>query len=113
MLGRPAWLNRQLVLLSLSGLGLALGFVGGVLSWPALVVRGGYLFGIAAGMVEIAPAGMRGVVRERSLDINFLVTVAVMGAIGLGEWSEAATVVFLFSAGEAIESFTFSRTRRS
>jgi Cd2+/Zn2+-exporting ATPase len=107
------WLSRPVLLLALSGLGLGLGFLSGRAGGPAMVTRGCYLFGIVAGMLEIAPAGLRGVVRERSLDINFLVTIAVIGAVALGEWSEAATVVFLFSAGEAIESFTFARTRRS
>ena len=105
--------SRELLLLVLSGLGLALGFLATRLAWPPPLVQLSYLAGIAAGMLQIAPAGFRGLVRERSLDINFLVTVAVIGAILLGEWSEAATVVFLFSAGEAIESFTFARTRRS
>ncbi|HEU5317238.1 MAG TPA: heavy metal translocating P-type ATPase [Chloroflexota bacterium] len=109
----PAWVSRQVLLLVLSGAGLGLGFLAGALEWSPLLTRGFYLFGILAGMLEIAPEGLRGVLRERSLDINFLVTVAVIGAVGLGEWSEAATVVFLFSAGEAIESFTFARTRRS
>jgi Cd2+/Zn2+-exporting ATPase len=63
--------------------------------------------------VEIVPRGWHGLIRQRALDINFLVTVAVLGAIGLGEWSEAATVVFLFSLGEALEHFTLARTRRS
>jgi Cd2+/Zn2+-exporting ATPase len=106
-------LNRATALLVLSGVGLGLGFFGGWLGWPAAAVEACFLLGIVAGMAEIAPAGLRGVVRERSLDINFLVTIAVVGALLLGQWSEAATVVFLFSLGEAIESFTFARTRRS
>jgi Zn2+/Cd2+-exporting ATPase len=109
----PRWATEQLLLVILSGLGLGLGFLGGQLGWPAWALQAMYLVAILAGAVEIVPAGVRGVLLERSLDINFLVTLAVAGAIALGEWSEAATVVFLFSLGEAIESFTFDRTRRS
>ncbi len=104
---------RPGTLLALSGLGLGLGLLGSWLGWPVLAVRACFALAIVAGLVEIAPAGLRGVIHERSLDINFLVTVAVAGAVLLGEWSEAATVVFLFSAGETIESVTFARTRRS
>src|SRR5205823_6535134 len=86
---------------------------GGELGWPPVAVRACFLLAILAGAVEVVPAGIKGVVQERSLAINFLVTVAVIGALLLGGWSAAATVVALFSLGEAIESFTFARTRRS
>lgn len=33
--------------------------------------------------------------------------------MGLGQWDEGATVVFLFSLGETLESFTIARTRNS
>ena len=52
-------------------------------------------------------------VRARSLDMNVLMTLAVVGAIGLGDFAEAATVMFLFSIGQALESRALARTRRS
>ncbi|MGH2352140.1 MAG: hypothetical protein ACRDJN_11075, partial [Chloroflexota bacterium] len=106
-------ISRDVAALIISGIGLAAGMAGELLGWPQPLVIALFLVAILAGAVEIVPRGLRGVVRERSLDINFLVTVAVIGAIGLGQWSEAATVVFLFSLGEALEAFTLARTRRS
>ena len=105
-------LTKEAVLLAIAGVALGAGFLADSLGW-LLPARVCFLVAVLAGMVEIAPAGWQGVVHERSLDINFLVTVAVLGALLLQQWSEAATVVFLFSLGEAIESFTFARTRRS
>ncbi len=111
--GGVTWhLTRPTLLLAIAAAALGAGLLASWLGWP-VAARGLFLLAILAGMVEIAPAGWRGVVEERSLDINFLVTVAVAGAVTLGEWSEAATVVVLFSLGEAIEGFTFARTRRS
>jgi Cd2+/Zn2+-exporting ATPase len=50
-------------------------------------------------------------VRLRSLDINVLMLVAATGALVLGEWSEAAAVVFLFALAQALEARTLARAR--
>ena len=49
--------------------------------------------------------------RARSLDINVLMLVAAAGAIALGQWSEAASVVFLFGVAQALEARTLDRAR--
>lgn len=48
-----------------------------------------------------------------AMDMNVLMTIAVLGALYLGEWMEAATVVFLFSLGNSLEAFTMDKTRKS
>jgi Zn2+/Cd2+-exporting ATPase len=47
----------------------------------------------------------------RSLDINVLMVVAAIGAAIIGEWAEAATVVFLFAVAQALEARTLERAR--
>ena len=49
--------------------------------------------------------------RSRALDINVLMLVAAAGAIALGEWVEAASVVFLFAVAQALEARTLERAR--
>ncbi len=51
--------------------------------------------------------------RVGSLDINVLMIIAVAGAAVLGEWSEAATVVFLFGFAQALETRTMDRARHA
>ena len=109
----PAGQRRELLLLGVSGVCLGTGLAAALLGWPEPLRIGLFLVAILAGAVEIFPRGLRGVWLERSLDINFLVTVAVAGAIGLEQWAEGATVVFLFTLGETLESLTLARTRRS
>jgi len=48
-----------------------------------------------------------------TLNINFLMSLAVFGAIALGQWPEAAMVIFLFTVAETIESMSLNRARNA
>lgn len=52
-------------------------------------------------------------IRTLSLDMNFLIAIAVIGAVSIGEWFDAAMVMFLFSLGNALEAHTMGKTRDS
>lgn len=47
------------------------------------------------------------------LDMNVLMTIAVIGAIIIKEYSEAASVVFLFSLAELLEALSVTRARKA
>jgi Cd2+/Zn2+-exporting ATPase len=51
--------------------------------------------------------------KHRALDINVLMLVAAAGAIVLGQWSEAAAVVFLFALAQMLEAQTLERARNA
>jgi len=53
----------------------------------------------------------RGALGRCLLDVNALITVAIIGALCLGDFPEAAAVVFLFSIGEYLESRATEKTR--
>ena len=46
-------------------------------------------------------------------DMHLLMTVAIVGAIVLGEWFEAGTVAFLFAVSLALEAWSIGRARRA
>lgn len=73
-----------------------------------------FLYGLAvvAGGWFIAPRAWLAARRLRP-DMNFLMTVAVIGAIAIGEWFEAATVAFLFALALTLESWSIGRARRA
>jgi Cd2+/Zn2+-exporting ATPase len=48
-----------------------------------------------------------------TLNINFLMSLAVIGAVAIGQWPEAAMVVFLFAIAELIESLSLTRARNA
>ncbi|MCL4503772.1 MAG: cadmium-translocating P-type ATPase [Deltaproteobacteria bacterium] len=46
-------------------------------------------------------------------DMNLLMTVAVIGAAAIDQWTEAVAVVFLFSLANILENYSLERTRRA
>jgi Cd2+/Zn2+-exporting ATPase len=64
------------------------------------------------GLWLVAPKALFAI-RRRRPDMNLLMTVAVAGAMGLGDWLEAGTVAFLFAVSLALESWSTARARRA
>lgn len=54
-----------------------------------------------------------GALRFKIVGIDALVTLAVAGAVAIGEFWEAAAVTYLFSLGDYLESRTIEKTRSS
>jgi Zn2+/Cd2+-exporting ATPase len=50
-------------------------------------------------------------VGQPQFNINFLMTVAGLGAVVIGEYAEAAALILLFDLAEALEGFTNERAR--
>jgi Zn2+/Cd2+-exporting ATPase len=51
--------------------------------------------------------------RSLTLNISFLMSLAVIGAIVIGQWPEAAVVIWLFTIAEKIEALSLDRARNA
>ena len=71
-----------------------------------------YLIAAVAGAWFVVPRAIRAA-RDLRPDMNLLMTIAVLGAIAIGELLEAASVAFLFAVALLLESWSVARARRA
>lgn len=90
------------------GLGMLLSYLKALESFQVPI----FALAIVVGGSLVAPKALRSL-KNRTLDMNVLMTVAVVGAGAIGEWAEGAAVTFLFALSEYLESFSVSRARRA
>ena len=97
-----------------------LGAAGAAILAGALLERAGisqaalaaFLVGIALCIRQPVERAWRSL-GKRALDINVLMVIAVAGAGALGEWFEAAAVVWLFGVAQLLEVLSMDRARRA
>ena len=99
-------------LLAISGASFATGLVLHLIAVAPLVAMVAFAVAVVTGGLYPARRAVLSV-KARALDIHVLMTIAVLGAIALGEWSEAAAVVFLFAAAQYLESRSMDRARHA
>jgi Cd2+/Zn2+-exporting ATPase len=68
------------------------------------IILGGYYWG---------REGIEELFEERKIGIEILMLAATIGAALAGLWAEAAFLAFLYGAAEAVEAYTYARTRTS
>ena len=62
---------------------------------------------------DILIKAAKGVKNRQPFDENFLMAVATVGAMALGEYTEGAAVMLLYQIGELFQSIAVGRSRRS
>lgn len=106
--------NQKRVTLVISS-GFILG-IGMILDWRELLdeslILGIFTISTLLAGVLVFPKAWRAI-RQTTLDMNVLMSIAVIGAFAIQEYSEGATVVFLFALAELLESFSVSRARNA
>ena len=62
---------------------------------------------------EILRKAIRNIFRGKVFDENFLMTVATLGAFGIGEFPEAVAVMLFYQIGELFQSYAVDKSRKS
>jgi len=104
------WKEPRIVLLALSGLLTTIAFVGMTSGMPTLLGRTLYVLAIISGGFYPAKAGLSAA-RTMSMNINTLLILGVVGAVGLDLWDEAAILVFVYSLGNVLEAYVVKKAR--
>ena len=104
------WADRSLVLAGiLTATGLTLRWAG---LGPAVGPTVAFITAVVAGGWMLLPGAWRAL-RAFRPNITLLMVIAVTGAAIIGEWAEAATVVFLFGIAEWLEGWADRRAHRA
>ena len=72
----------------------------------------GVVLAIATGLKTVLPKAIRSVLRLQP-DMNLLLVLATVGALSLRDWTEAASIVFLFAVANSLEAWSVSQAQRA
>jgi Cd2+/Zn2+-exporting ATPase len=104
--------RARMIVAGASGLALAMALLARLADAPAPLVVALLAVSTVAGGWFVVPRGVRAAA-ARSLDMNFLMSVAAAGAWIIGEPTEAAATLFLFALAELLEAYSMDRARKA
>ncbi len=106
-------INWRTIATVISGIGTVLGFLLSYAGVSENITSVLFLISIIVGGVFVVQGAFEGLTKKKFLNIEFLVVIASIGALYLGELGEASAVIFFFSLAEAFESFGVKRSRKA
>ena len=84
-----------------------------MLGWEHPILHISSVAALLLAGLPVARSGWRSFRINRELTINALMTIAAVGAVFIGAYTEAGLVMVLFAVGEALEGYTAVRARSS
>lgn len=104
--------HRRIISALASGVFLGAGMAAGFIALPWYIPLACFIISIITGGFYVFRSAVYSA-RSFTPDMNLLMTIAVIGALLINYWEEAAAVVFLFAIGYALQAYTLDRTRDS
>ncbi|SKB07623.1 Cd2+/Zn2+-exporting ATPase [Prosthecobacter debontii] len=90
---------------------LVAGYVAEKLGVPGVVAKGLFSIALISGGWDAAKDAWENL-REKRLDVHFLMLAVAAGAVAVDAWEEGALLLFLFSTSGALEHYVLHRTHR-
>lgn len=104
------WKEKRIIALLVCGLFTLTAFVLEKIGWKGIITI--ILHSTAIIVGGYYPAKMAlGALRTLTLNIRTLMVTGAIGAVTLGLWEEAATLVFIYLLGDILEIYTVSKSR--
>jgi Cd2+/Zn2+-exporting ATPase len=109
----PFWKNKENMTTLLSLFILVFGFICSYqIGVKSPITSGLYALAIVTGGYSLFIEGFKNLLKLH-FDMATLMSIAIVGATILGEWSEGAVVVFLFALSESLERYSMDQARQS
>ncbi|OCA90181.1 heavy metal translocating P-type ATPase [Bacillus sp. FJAT-27986] len=109
----PFWKQKETYKVYISAILIVISwFLGQIYGEDQIIPTIGYGAAILIGGYTLFINGLKNL-GKLTFDMNSLMTIAIIGAALIGEWSEGATVVVLFAISEALERYSMDKARQS
>ena len=109
---KPLWKQKGILIIATAGIVLGIGLYLEFLTEQHLLAQILFLAVVLISGYNIIKKGLLSVWRKR-LDMNFLMSIAALGAFLIGHGEEGAAVMFLFFIAEFLEGYAAERARKS
>lgn len=106
------WQETKIIFLLMSSVFTAAGLTLEQLSMQEIFIRIVYTLAIIIGGIYPTRSGIQAL-KSFTLNINTLLIAAVIGAVALGLWEEAAILVVIYSLGSVLEAYAVDKARGS
>jgi Cd2+/Zn2+-exporting ATPase len=93
-----------------TGICAVFGLLGWLLPWPAARLVCNLVAYTAGAWFAVEETWEK--LRERQIDVHFLMLAVAAGAAAIGQWGEGIVLLFLFALAGALEHFAMERTQR-